>query len=814
MDSLRTLLLARTFTVVLDPDRVASAATRPARNSDVDRFEDELAQLGFVMSLDLAMTVRRFPHQAIQELRQWMIGTLTRPLAALPHVPLFAAMPPTAPDDPYAVYARRVMTWLATRAEHPCPWCARRSAVGALDPCGHLVCRDCWGGGSFAGCPICHRRVTPDDPFIVPLRGALPLAADQQILRHDGELRLLQLAFDVHAVARGRFERLIGRPAPLAIDERAELETVIDAVGPRAAAWLPARIPVAATRAIAVARLWLVAGDRSEMARATRAHLGGATDVLRVATVLMGGDPALAAPSRLRSVGRGLRRAVLEALDALPAEQVVQDMRRHAGRWKRVGEQLHPFERAAQLPSAALAFAVLRGTELAGATFTAQLPETAGVAIAARAEVEPTGRAVEAALHRGDPRAAAALLATRPNELIRRADHVLRLAAAEPYRAVVAEVLAAFRRALPRVEPDALLVLAAHIAQRGQPWRERVLRPTNDPRRAWVMPDARPPLPAEIIAAVVAAVRGELLARAEARPRFARAVVDRELAELALPGARVVGWPRGSELALPASGPLRLALAWEEPPAHVGLAAEGYDAAWRGVARQVATPRPGGGVELVLDVDALRARGVAHLVVAITGAPRTSTLELGAHRFPVPGRAAVAVPLAIDLGTRRARWLDLRLAERHALRATLARFGHDAAALAAARARPTLWEVAAIHATARANVVYARDANRIITSYRRRDGEPTSARLARLLAGEHDGVVAAIPPADAPTWVALRRADVELPTGSAGYVLDASDLATTAAPGGPTPGPSGGPTSDRALARVTARALVDELVPL
>jgi hypothetical protein len=61
MDSIRTLLLARTHTVVLDPDRVASAVTRPTRDIDVEKFEDELAQLGYVMSLDLAMTMRRLP---------------------------------------------------------------------------------------------------------------------------------------------------------------------------------------------------------------------------------------------------------------------------------------------------------------------------------------------------------------------------------------------------------------------------------------------------------------------------------------------------------------------------------------------------------------------------------------------------------------------------------------------------------------------------------------------------------------------------------------------------------------------------------
>src|SRR3954471_7508432 len=102
MDSIRTLLLARTHTVVLDPDRVASAATRPTRDVDLDKFEDELAQLGYVMSLDLAMTIRRLPHQAIAELRSWVIATLAGALGSnRPHVPL-ARVAPVTPIAPSA----------------------------------------------------------------------------------------------------------------------------------------------------------------------------------------------------------------------------------------------------------------------------------------------------------------------------------------------------------------------------------------------------------------------------------------------------------------------------------------------------------------------------------------------------------------------------------------------------------------------------------------------------------------------------------------------------------------------------------------
>src|SRR5689334_11560946 len=110
MDAIRTLLLSRTHVVVMDADLAASAATRPTRSDDVERFEDELAQLGFVMSLDLGMAVRRMPSEAIQELRTWIIATLARTLASpRPRVPLVRAFPSATADNKASLLARRIL---------------------------------------------------------------------------------------------------------------------------------------------------------------------------------------------------------------------------------------------------------------------------------------------------------------------------------------------------------------------------------------------------------------------------------------------------------------------------------------------------------------------------------------------------------------------------------------------------------------------------------------------------------------------------------------------------------------------------------
>ena len=852
MDRLRTLLLARTNTVVLDPDRVANAGTRPTRDVDVDKFEDELAQLGFVMSLDLAMTMRRLPFQAIAELRSWMFDTLAKQLGAhRPHVPLFRAFPAGTPGDPTSLYLRRILSWLCTVPEQPCPWCGEVKLVGALDPCGHLVCRTCWDGGTYSGCPICHRRTAIGEPFVKPAGGApvdgtaLPFgsaAARGQapvVERHGGTLSLIHLAFDPIGTARARFERLLARTTPLSPDDRTELEAVIDSIGPKVVTWLPPRIPVKETAAIVVARLWLVAPDRAAMVAATATHVGTATDVLRVASVVMGGNAELVEPIRLASIPRGLRRAILAALDRLPIDQVALDVDRHAGLWKRVGERLHPFEHVARHPKAALAFAIVRGTNLGTASFGPALRAEASALSCLRIVdnvVTPIawGAPVEDALRAKNPRSALGRLMHRPGDLLRRADHLVRLAQDHQLDGLET-IIKGIKIAASRGAPSTLLLLAAHLARRGTHWPRRVFFPRGDVVRAWATDDRRPLLRADVIGALVGAMRFELSSRAQIQRHYPRAVIDRALADLLVPisernaSPAKLAWPRGSELAIPKAKTVRLFLHWEDPAGQrvdLDLSVALYDHQWRHVAtcdfrnlvvggeRRAAVhsgdltsaPPPLGASEFVdLDVEALRMVGARYAVMVVfsynsvpfdrlphgfaglmvapaAGAafdPRAVT-----QRFDLRGRSMITIPLTIDLAEHRLRWLDVHVRAHGDLhhvggyRAALAHVGRAMAELVGTHARPTMWDLACIHAAARANLVYVRERDGSFTTYRRRDREPAVIRLSRLLSGgNEEGKLTAIPVADAPTWFALMSiGDLALPADSVGYVLDGTSL--------------------------------------
>ena len=257
--------------------------------------------------------------------------------------------------------------------------------------------------------------------------------------------------------------------------------------------WLPDDIPVRETRALVIAHF--LADDPELIDRA-----GTATDVLRLLYALMDADPGLRTPpARRKSLPRATRRLVLERLDRLPAETLVEDMLRHERAWKRIAENLHPFEFAVRYPVAALAFAILRRTDV-------DLGTAAGRAVAGEAARHPFVR-----LEDGRPatehvrvagrgcvggRATGASRSTccgqRPGELVRRLVHLARALPTDQHGALVDALTTAVSDVSPAV------ITAALGQVRTPPGDLRLFFPRGGTARIWTAVDEREPLPAEL----------------------------------------------------------------------------------------------------------------------------------------------------------------------------------------------------------------------------------------------------------------------------------------------------------------------------
>src|SRR5690606_29308617 len=144
------------------------------------------------------------------------------------------------------------------------------------------------------------------------------------------------------------------------------------------------------------------------------------TDVLRLACAVSGGDVSLQQPTRLRTLPRPVRRALLAGLDTLVAADPADgaDVHAHREMLKRLGEAPPPRE-------------------------DPRWPHAAGGCAAARGE--RTARSLDSRvgelLGRGDVTGAAAVLRSAPGRLLRALDRLLRSASSpEESDAVLAAV--------------------------------------------------------------------------------------------------------------------------------------------------------------------------------------------------------------------------------------------------------------------------------------------------------------------------------------------------------------------------------------
>lgn len=654
-----SVLLRRTQTVFVDRPSSSGDGSGPA----LRRLEAELLGRGHLLSAELHTALGSLGSEELAAAHARLVGLVDDLLGGdRVHTPLFRQFPRTVPRNTEALYVDRVFAFLLQQPDHPCVLCGEARTVFPVSPCAHLVCRLCWDGSDYAGCPVCHRRIDANDPFLRPVRAVGAAKAPLP-----GPLRLLRLGTDRAADAGAVVDSLLARRTPLSPQDRDDLLTLLP-LTPAGRGLLPREIPVRETKATVLGALLHEAPDGLPVRELLTERLTTATDVLRLLAVLSDGDAGLVTLSPFTSLPRPLRRELLAILDALPTPYLVEDVLRHPTAWKRAAEVLHPFERHARHPRAALAFAVLRGTPVdPGTAFGAALLETAAAHPDAvrvddcrvddgrvddgrvddgrvnRVRLRPAtwaGR-LEQALAEGDAGRAAALAGERPGELMRRLDVLLRLHTCDT---LVLELEKALLRGLPKVGPGPLLSAlgALRVRTEDRTGRRRVFFPRGDVTRALSVPERRAPLSTGLVTAAVTLLEAELLRRFAAGEPYELSVLDADLADLTVPfterstAKALVAVARGSMQTLPEGAVLRLFLHWTEPQGNrtdLDLSVAFFDAEWKftglcdytnlvhGPQAAVhsgdltSAPAPQGATEYVdLDLELLAARGDVYAV--------------------------------------------------------------------------------------------------------------------------------------------------------------------------------------------------------
>jgi len=440
---------------------------------------------------------------------------------------------------------------------------------------------------------------------------------------------------------------------------------------------LPEAIPFREIRAqIGGALILHVAGDARVDAFLER-NVETATDVLRLAVALSGGDVSLAtATTRFKAMKRSMRRLLLRLLDSIP--NATEDVMRHAERWKRLAEVLHPGDYADKYPRALDAITAARRDE-APATF---------------------GSRVETLLAQRDIATLTPLLQSRPGEFARRLDVSLR-------RATNPEsVLDAFEAVATQVSSPVLLQLLAQV-RAPRPLSLRAFTPKGAFAKVYGIKDRREPLTAEVLARAARICENALVSRFASLPPLGRCFIDPALREYKVPLAQRASSKslrtlvRGSRLPMPDARFIRLFLWWKNGTGRtdIDLSAAFFDADF--VFKQTVayynlkdfggchsgdiTDAPDGASEFIdLDVDALVDRGIRYVVTSInsyTTQPYCDLPECFAgwmartdtasgeifeprtvfDRVDIASDTIICLPFVMDLQERRTIWADLGL---------------------------------------------------------------------------------------------------------------------------------------------------------
>ena len=400
-----------------------------------------------------------------------------------------------------------------------------------------------------------------------------------------------------------------------------------------------------------------------------------ATDALRLAVALSGGDVSLTtATTRFAPMKRGVRRLLLRLLDRAP--NAVEDVMRHAERWKRLAEVLHPGDYADKYPRALAAITAARRDD-APASF---------------------GSRVETLLAQRHIATLTPLLQQRPGEFARRLDVTLRRST-DPDA-----VLDAFETVAAQASTPILLQVLAQTRAPPLPcepsrprahWPRSTASPIAASRSRPKCWRARPDLPRR--------ARQALRVTAAAGPQLRRPALRDYIVPLAQRAASksLRTLVRGSRLPLPDTRFIRLFLWWKNGRARtdIDLSAAFFDAnfvfmqtvayynlkGFGGYHSGDIVDAPQGASEFIdLDIDALVEKGIRYVVTSINSYTRQPYCDLPecfagwmaradlasgevyeprtvVDRIDIASDTQICLPFVMDLQERRVTWADLGL---------------------------------------------------------------------------------------------------------------------------------------------------------
>ena len=531
------------------------------------------------------------------------------------------------------------------------------------------------------------------------------------------EIALAWIDLGTREEFEGLFAQIAGSNASLSELDKEDLEWFVQEYGGGIGALMPPAIRQKETLAFVSA---LLVKHTDQAVDFIQTFCKTATDVLRLAVAMSGGDVSLATNTKFRTFSRPERRLFLTLIDRQP--NAVEDMLRCPERWKRLGEKLHAGEFMVRYPQAFQAFAVIRN-DLPFTTFNSAVEQALA------------SKNVADAVHR---------LASRAGDFARRLDHLLRT---DPQSRGL--VLTEFAGVANRVSTPVLLQVSRHFLARTGPADLRVFFPKGSLAKAQAIPNTLPPLGDAVCLQVSAVCEEALIDRFRTLPALGRTYVDEELKNYVAPFAMRSAsrsfrtLVRGSKLPLPEGKALRFFVWWKNGAKRtdIDLSAAMLDEKFNlidlvsyynlktygGCHSGDIVDAPEGASEFI-DVEpaVLREKAVRYVVMTLTSythqpycelpecfagwmaRKKVESGEIYEPKTVITADTRIAIPLIIDVAENRVVWCDMALRRnptwQNNVHGNLKGINLTAQAMVDLK-KPSLYDVFVLHARARGELI-------------------------------------------------------------------------------------------------------------
>lgn len=627
----------------------------------------EISQLGYTLGGDVLTVLETQTNENFIEFRDFLIEELRNMVGAnVKYVPLFKKFPDDIPDDD-EYFTKRVVGFLTNQFD------LVPEDIAPLS-CGHVIDTRLFNMDDFGACPICQMQV--DETTSESNRPALEDVTPLKIIG-------LTDTAGVYSI----FTNLLAAKSSISEDNQNVVTSLVK--NDNMIAFIPDAIPMKENLAL-IAGLLIQFTDDADVVLSK--HFKTATDVLRLAVQLSGGDVSLAAKTRFKLKNKE-RRVIMALLDNV--KNAEEDMIRYRMEWVRLGEVLHIGSKKKKYPNAFAAINTIRNE--------ADSVKTFGSKVEALVLEVKNGENTGVDLVN--------LLATRPGEFGRRLDFLVRHIDTDIVMGSFANLV------VQKLPTPMLLTISAHFKSRAEKSTLRYFIPKGKLAKIQAVEDNRDTIKQEIVDSVLTVITVELEDRFSKLESLGNVYLDPALKNYVLPMTQrsatssLETITRGSRVSIPDTKTIRMFMYWKDVEGDVDtsgwgnprtvdvdLSAVAYTSDWDykfhlsytnlssvgGKHSGDIQSAPNGASEFIdIDINKALSKGVRYIVmnvISYTGQP-FNTFECFAgvmgrekagsgevyepktvtQRFDVAGDTRYNIPLIFDLETMQFIWADFAL---------------------------------------------------------------------------------------------------------------------------------------------------------